>query len=151
MNSDELLFQQYKLYTEQKDTFVERSFATNKFYLVLVLVMLVVVFLTQDINFHNKVNLSLVLCIAGAALSALWWLNMDSYNFLIKMKFSKVIQEIEKSLPGQPYEMEYQAIIDYRKNKKMFLFSDIQKALALLSFLLYFVLLMIELVPMLAS
>ncbi len=139
MNSDEIMFQQYKLYTEQKDRFVDRSFHTNKFYLVLVLMLILVMFLTKDLSFVYGLSASLIFSAAGIAICVLWWINMDCYNFLIKVKLGRVIEEIEKNLPAQPYTQEFVAIKDLRKNKREFLFSDMQKALAILVLLLFFV------------
>lgn len=139
MNSDEIMFQQYKLYTEQKDRFVDRSFHTNKFYLVLVLVLILTMFLTKDFTFVYGLSSTLVFSAAGIAICVLWWINMDSYNFLIKVKLGRVIEEIEKNLPTQPYTQEFAAIKDLRKNKREFLFADTQKALATLVLLLFFV------------
>ena len=34
MDRDELIFQEYKLYAEQKENFIDRNFQTNKFYMV---------------------------------------------------------------------------------------------------------------------
>ena len=45
---------------------------------------------------------------------------------------------MEKQLPYQPYADEYKGIKDYRENKKMFLFSDMQKTFAVLVFLMFF-------------
>lgn len=73
---------------------------------------------------------------------------MDTYNCLIKIKFSKVLEEMEKQLPMQPYNMEYRAIRDFRKNKKMFLFSDMQKIFAIVLFLVFFILLLMEVIPL---
>lgn len=149
MNPDEIKFQQYKLYTEQKECFVNRSFYTNKFYLALILVLIVLMFFTKDYSFCCGLTSTLVFSLAGMAICVLWWINMDSYNFLIKIKFSKVIEEIEKSLPVQPFGSEYAAIQDFRKNKKIFMFSDMQKILATLSLLLFFVLFINESTPLL--
>lgn len=138
MNSDEMIFQQYKLYTEQKEKFVDRSFTTNKFYLFLVLVLILTMYLTKDYSFIYRLTSTLVFSVAGMAISILWWMNVDAYNFLIKVKLSKVIEEIEKQLPAKPYTQEFIAIKDFRKNKREFLFADIQKTLAILAFLLFF-------------
>ena len=59
----------------------------------------------------------------------------------------KVLQEMEKQLPIQPYAMEYKAMKDFRNNKKGFVFSDMQKIFAIFSFLTFFVMLMVELIP----
>lgn len=140
MNSDEIIFQQYKLYTEQKERFVDRSFHTNKFYLLLVLGLVLTMFLTKDFSFAYGLSSTLIFSAAGMAICVLWWINMDSYNFLIKVKLGKVIEEIEKSLPVKPYTQEFVAIKDLRKSKREFLFADMQKVLAIIVLLLFFVL-----------
>ena len=141
MNTEELIFQQYKLYTEQKEKFVDRSFHTNKFYLVLILVIMLTMFLTKDYSFVFGLSSTLIFSAVGFAVCILWWMNVDAYNFLIKVKFSKVIEELEKKLPVQPYAQEFAAITDLRKSKREFLFADIQKGLATLTLLLFLVLL----------
>ena len=146
MNNEELVMAQYRLYSEQKEKFVDRTFMTNKFYMVLILVLFFLVFTTKNLVL-GRLSAPCVFCIAGIISCSLWWLNVDAYNCLIKIKFSKVLEELEKQLPYQPYAMEYKAIKDYRKNKKGFLFSDIQKMFAIVAFLLFFILLLIEIVP----
>ena len=146
MSNDELIMAQYRLYSEQKEKFVDRTFMTNKFYMVLILALFFLVFITQKFAI-GRVSAPSVFCLAGIISCALWWLNVDSYNCLIKIKYSKVLEEIEKQLPYQPNAMEYKAIKDYRINKKGFLFSDIQKMFAIVAFLLFFILLLIEFIP----
>lgn len=138
MNSEEILFQQYKLYAEQKEGFVNRSFVTNKFYLFLILSLILVMYLIKDYSFIYGISSILVFSFAGMIICILWWINVDSYNFLIKIKLSKVLEEIEKKLPIQPYAQEFAAIKDFKKNKREFLFADIQKSLATLVFLMFF-------------
>lgn len=140
MNSEEIILHQYKIYSEQKEKFVDRSFCTNKFYLLLILVLIVTMYLTKDYSFIFGLSSTLVFSAAGLAVCLLWWINVDSYNFLIKVKLGSVLEEIEKQLPVKPYTQEITAIRDLRKNKREFLFADIQKALATLVFLLFFVL-----------
>ncbi len=140
MNLEEIIFQQYKLYAEQKEKFVDRSFFTNKFYLLLVLVIILTMFLTKDYSFPYGLSSTFIFSIAGIAICLLWWINVDSYNFLIKVKLSKVLEEMEKRLPAQPYTQEFLVIKDFRKNKREFLFADIQKILAILVLLLFFIL-----------
>ena len=146
MNSEEIVFQQYKLYAEQKEEFISRSFMSNKFYLFLVLALLLAMFLTKGYFFvYGWLTSTLVFSGAGMATCVLWWINVDSYNFLIKIKFSKVLEEIEKQLPVQPYTKEFEAIKDFKKNKREFLFADIQKLLTVFVFLMFFFLLVHEL------
>ncbi|MGN1125471.1 MAG: hypothetical protein ACI4SM_04725 [Candidatus Gastranaerophilaceae bacterium] len=150
MTQEDLIFAQYKLYAEQKERFIDRSFTTNKFYTILVLVLVVANFLTANILIA-KVAAPLILSVIGVVICWLWWLNMDSYNCLIKIKFSKVIEELEKKLPVQPYNMEYRAISDYRKNKKVFLFSDMQKIFAILMLLIFLITFLYEVIPFFVS
>jgi len=146
MTNEELIFAQYKLYSEAKEKFVDRSFATNKFYMMLVIALLVLIFATKGILF-GKISAPAIFTVIGMISCTLWWLNIDSYNCLIKIKFSKVLEEIEKQLPLQPYAMEYKALKDFRNNKKGFVFSDIQNVFAVISFLIFFSLLLIDLMP----
>lgn len=147
MNSEEIIFEQYKLYTEQKERFVDRSFQTNKFYLLLVLILVLVMFVTKGFTFAFGLTSTMIYSFAGIAICILWWINMDAYNFLIKVKLAKVIEEIEKHLPTQPYTNEFIAIRDLRKNKRMFLFSDMQKTLAVFALLMFLILLINEVAP----
>lgn len=144
MNSEEILFQQYKLYTEQKEKFVDRSFNSNKFYLLLILALILTMYLTKDYSFIYGLSSILVFSAIGITICFLWWINVDSYNLLIKIKLSKVIEEIEKKLPIQPYTQEFLAIKDFKKNKREFLFADIQKLLAIILLLLFSLLFIYE-------
>lgn len=146
MTNEELIFAQYKLYSESKEKFIDRTFNTNKFYIVLNIVLLLTVFLTKGMAFGRMTSPALF-SIIGLICCSLWWLNMDSYNCLIKIKFSKVLEEMEKQLPFQPYAMEYKALNNFRNNKKGFVFSDMQKIFAIFCFLAFFVIFMIEVIP----
>lgn len=143
-----LIMQQYKLYAEQKDNFIKRSFSVNRFYMCLVIVLLLLSNITKNVIFVYAISLPFVFSIIGLGVCILWWMNMDSYNLLIKIKFSKVLEEIEKQLPVQPYSMEHNGIVEYRENKKEFLFSDMQKLFAIVMFIVFFVSLIDELIRM---
>lgn len=143
-----LIMQQYKLYAEQKDNFIKRSFGVNRFYMVLVIILLLLINLTKNVLFVYAVSLPFIFSIMGLGICVLWWMNMDSYNLLIKIKFSRVLEELEKQLPVKPYSMEHDAITEYRENKKAFLFSDMQKVFAIVMFISFFVCLIDELIHM---
>jgi hypothetical protein len=99
MNSEEIMFQQYKLYSDQKEKFVDRSFQTNKFYLFLILGLFFMMLITKGLTFVFGLTSTLIFSVAGIAICILWWVNVDSYNFLIKVKLGKVIEEIERNYP----------------------------------------------------
>ncbi len=151
MTSEEIVLQLYKIYSEQKEKFVDRSFCTNKFYLILILGLILTMYLVKDYSFIFGLSSTLVFSAAGLAVCILWWINVDSYNFLIKVKLSNVLEQIEKQFPVKPYTEEITAINDIRKNRREFLFADIQKALATLVFILFFVLFINEVLSVVLS
>ena len=151
MTSEELILEEYKTYTQVKENFVDRMFMTNKFYLVLILLLFLVTLFTQGFSFCWEISATVVFSAIGMVISILWWSNMDSYSLLIKVKLAGVIEEIEKQLPVKPSSMEYTAIKDYRKNKKMFVFSDAQKALATICFLFFFIFFINSFMPLISK
>jgi len=151
MSEQDLIFQQYRLYSEQKEIFISRSFMINRFYLCLAIILLIIMFLTKTAVFAYNIPLAALIGIIGMGSTMLWWANMDAYNMLIKIKFSKVLEQIEKQLPVQPYADEYKGIKEFRENKKMFLFSDMQKAFAVAIFLMFFIGFIDSLIPVIIS
>ena len=147
MDREELIFQEYKTYCEQKENFIDRNFKTNRFYMVSVFVLIVALSYTGNIVFLNKISATLVFALLGMSVSALWWMNVDSYNTLIKIKYANVIEKIEEKFPVKPFTDEYQGIDEYR-GKKVFMFSDIQKLIAAVSALFFFALCVSEISPL---
>lgn len=146
MSNEDLIFEQYKLYSEAKEKFIDRTFRTNKFYMVFVVVLMLLVFLSNGLSF-GSITAPALFSAVGIICCTLWWLNMDAYNCLIKIKYSKVLEEIEKQLPFQPYAMEYKALRDFRNNKKGFVFGDIQKIFAVVCLLIFFIMFLIDFIP----
>ena len=92
MDIDEIILQQYQIYSESKEKFIDRTFRTNKFYMVLVIALLLFAFVTRGLSFA-RLTAPTLFSIIGIICCSLWWLNMDAYNCLIKIKFSKVLEE----------------------------------------------------------
>ena len=65
---------------------------------------------------------------------------------MIKIKFANVIERIEEKLPVKPFTDEYKGIEEFR-NKKVFMFSDIQKIIAVVGALFFFAVFVSELSP----
>lgn len=146
MDRDELVWSEYRLYAEQKENFIDRNFATNKFYMVAIVVMIFSLIYTGNVVFLNYISATLIFALLGVAVSSLWWMNVDSYNTLIKIKYANVIEKIEEKLPVKPFTEEYKGIDDFR-NKKVFMFSDIQKFIAVIAALFFFAVFVNELTP----
>ena len=147
MDRDELIFSEYRLYSEQKENFIERNFRTNRFYMASVFVLFVALIYTGNVIFLNKISATLVFALLGVSVSALWWMNVDSYNTLIKVKYANVLEKIEEKLPVKPFTDEYKGIDDFRSNK-IFMFSDIQKLIAVVTALFFFAVCVSEITPL---
>lgn len=147
MSNEDLIIEQYNTYSQHKEKFIDRSFMTNKFYNMLIILLFILIFLMKDYSICKIFNAGFIFSVAGIITSILWWINMDSYNFLIKIKISKALEEIEKSLPVQPYTMEFSAVRSSKRKKQTFLFTDMQKIFAVLSLLMFFTLMLATLIP----
>ncbi len=132
-----IALEQYRIYSEAKERFIDRQFTTNKFYLVLNIVLLIAAYILATLT--PQYQPVIVICVIGIAITLMWWMNIDSYQMLIKVKYSKVLEYLETRLPEQPYHKEY---VDYnamKKSKGIIVFGDFQKALALAIMSVYFV------------
>ena len=137
MDRDELIFQEYKMYAEQKENFIDRNFQTNKFYMISFVAIIFAMIFTSNVMFMEKLSATLLFSLIGISVCALWWMNVDSYNTLIKIKYANVLEAIEEKLPIKPFTEEYKGIEEFR-NKKVFMFSDIQKIIAIFGALFFF-------------
>ena len=127
MDRDELIFQEYRMYAEQKENFIDRNFRTNRFYMISFVAIIFAMIFTGNVVFMSKISATLVFSLIGISVCALWWMNVDAYNILIKIKYANVLEVIEEKLPVKPFTDEYKGIEEFRNNK-VFMFSDIQKA-----------------------
>ncbi len=146
MDRDDMILQEYKLYTEQKENFIDRNFRTNRFYMVSFLVVILAMIFTSNVVFMERISSALLFSLIGISVCALWWMNVDSYNTLIKIKFANVIEKIEEKLPVKPFTEEYKGIEEFR-DKKVFMFSDIQKLIAVIGALFFFAVFVSEASP----
>ncbi len=147
MDRDELILREYELYTQQKENFIDRNFKTNKFYMTAIVILVFALIYTGNVVFLTKISATLIFALLGVSISALWWMNVDSYNTLIKIKYANVIEQIEEKFPVKPFTDEYAGIAEF-KNKKVFMFSDIQKLIAAGSALFFFAICISEFAPL---
>ena len=138
MNSQDdkyLILEQYRIYSDAKERFIERQFATNRFYLVLNLIILITTYvLAALIPQYEPI---IVLTLIGVAISVMWWMNIDSYQMLIKVKYAKVLEYLETRLPEQPYHKEYVDYTQMKKKNGVIVFGDFQKILSVLIIAVY--------------
>ena len=139
-----LLFEQYKVYCQMKEGFVDRNFMTNKFYLCVVIGIFVIMFFTRNVSFDYNISANLVMSILGMAVAFFWWSNADAYNIMIKVKLKHVIDEMEKQLPMAVHLIEMKNFTQYKKQNKVVIFSDMQKGVAISMILIFFILFLLE-------
>lgn len=147
MDREELIFQEYKMYAEQKENFIDRNFRTNRFYMISFVAIIIAMIYTNNVVFLERISATLIFSLIGISVCALWWMNVDSYNTLIKVKFANVLERIEEKLPVKPFTEEYKGIEEFRNNK-VFVFSDIQKIVAVFGALFFFAVFVSEISPL---
>lgn len=138
MDYQNVLVQEYTAYLESKDRFIERAFAINRFYMILVLILLFVTVTLKVFYIAKLLPLVILASASGMATSVLWWLNQDAYAYLSKIKLSTVLENFEQHLPVQPHSLEYKEIQKNKEKKKSVVFADIQKIIAFVSFMIFF-------------
>jgi len=136
-NEKYLILEQYRIYSDAKEKFIDRQFTTNKFYLVLNIIILITTYILSTLT--PQYHAVIVLCVIGIAVSLMWWVNIDTYQMLIKVKYANVLEYLETKLPEQPYHKEFMDYTQMKKNKKLIVFGDFQKNLAIIITVVYFV------------
>ncbi len=138
MDKDEkyVLLEQYRIYSDAKEKFIDREFTTNRFYLVLnIIVLLATYFLSALTPQYQPV---IILSIIGLSISLMWWINIDTYQTMIKIKYANVLEYLETKLPERPYNKEYNDYKELKKQKHLIVFSDFQKILTIIIAGIYF-------------
>ena len=132
-----LILEQYRIYSEAKEKFIDRHFATNKFYLVLNIIILIATYVLCTLT--PQYQLVIVMSVIGLAITLMWWMNIGSYQLLIKVKYAKVLEFLETRLPEQPYHKEFVDYTQMKKNNNLIVFGDFQKWLTIIIACVYFV------------
>ena len=78
--------------------------------------------------------------VIGFAITMMWWMNIDSYQTLIKVKYAKVLEYLETKLPEDPNHREFIKYNEMKKKNNLIVFGDFQKYLTLSVALVYVVL-----------
>ncbi|MBR1754382.1 hypothetical protein IJ732_06040 [bacterium] len=134
MDREEKVLQEYILYVQHKENFVNRTFDANKFYLISALVVLCIAVPVVFIPFANIFGI--LFSIIGMVLCILWKMNINAYKRLLKIKFQNVIERLEDELPVKPYQMESEALKEQNQTKG-FMFADMQTILSFVIFVAF--------------
>ena len=151
MDREEKVLQEYILYVQHKENFVNRTFDANKFYLIITLVMLCVTVPVTLIPFASGVIFAMLFAVIGMGLCVLWIMNINAYKRLLKIKFKSVIEKMEDELPVKPYQLESQALKEDAEKRTGFMFGDMQRVLSIIIFITYIAVFVNEVILLLSS
>lgn len=136
MDEKHLILEQYRIYNEMKERFIDRSFMINRFYMIFAAVFLfttIIVKMTMPAQYFLLLGLE----IFGMAICVMWISNQDAYSSIIKIKYNSVIERLEDDLPKSPNKAEYKELTEQRANKTLILVKDIQKWFAIFLMLVF--------------
>ena len=145
MDEKHLILEQYRIYNEMKESFINRSFLVNRFFMLITAVLFFGLIITKMIIL-NGYFLLLGIELFGIASCIMWISNQDAYSTIIKIKYNAVIERLEDYLPKAPNRDEYKELTDKRSKKRVILVKDIQKWFAVLLMLIFFANLLIDFV-----
>ncbi len=115
------MIEQYRIYIEEKEKFIDRTFSTNKFFLVFCTALFTLIFFsTEHTTSSYGLTLDILLALIGIITCLLWLNNVNVYDVIISIKLKKVIDKLEEVLPLQPHLLEKKEFEEYRKTKGKF-------------------------------
>lgn len=127
------LIDQYKIYLQTSENLVSRRQSVSSFYITvntaLISVSAVLIALFNDIN--EKATIILILSIMGIVLDISWHKILEAYGVLNSSKM-KVISIIEKKLPVNLYDSEWEIMCDKLSNRKYVSFTDSEKRIPII-------------------
>ncbi len=137
----------YREYNNSMEKFKAHNFASNRFYIIVLMLVLLIILLAKQIFISGSLLFTFGFSFIGLCTSIMWVITQDSYSHLISIKTGKVLEEIEKELPVKPYTLEHEEIRRYKSGKKFFSFDNMQNFLALAMALIFTILFFSEIVP----
>ena len=143
MDDKQIFFEQYKLFVKTADDITMRRLQTNKFYLTILLGLFTIAgFFSKNeiIGVLNEQVILILISVIGLALSAIWYINIESFKRLNSAKF-KVILEMEKELPCACFAKEW----DYRDPDSYPILTKIEKFLPIMMGIIFFIILLVGL------
>ena len=137
MEEKQEIMELYKEFTYTKENFVNRSFAVNKFYIVIITILLISLGVIKEFFVKDGSLTAIAVGLSGFACSLLLWSNQDAYSYLLKIKFSAVIDKMEEKFCFQPCIEELKAIRQNAKDRKTYVFADVQKLFAVITMMIF--------------
>jgi hypothetical protein len=143
----EHIFEQYKMYVESAEKVSDRRSNLNTFYLSLTTTVAGVIGYLKTNKIENNEYLIIVLSIS-AILICIYWVNLlENYRKLNSGKF-KVIHEIEKELPLNLFEYEWEKLGKGKDPKLYKKLSNVEKAIPYIFGFLFLLIILFEIANM---
>jgi uncharacterized membrane protein len=121
-----LLLEQWKTCVEMANCNSEKRISTNNVYITINTAIFAIISSTWS-------NKNILLSVVGIIVCILWTFSINSYKRLNSEKY-KIINEMERKLPTQPFSYEWFILGNDNKYKR---FTKVEKALPLLFIILY--------------
>lgn len=135
----EMIFEQYKIYQRTSEDLVERRQHVNSFYQTVNSAL--ITFMGAFISFaglSSSFLIILISSIAGIILDISWINILESYGRLNSAKM-KVLSLLERNLPVELYQVEWEIMSDKLNNKKYVSFTDSEKRIPKIFFAVYLI------------
>lgn len=120
-----IVIEQYKLYVEMADRISSRRLTANSFFLSINTALVALTSYINNISNSSLLSSSLLISLAGMILCYMWYRLIRSYKDLNTAKF-KVIHNMEKMLPFNPYDAEWIEVGEGKNKKKYLPFTNIE-------------------------
>ena len=141
----EHILEQYKMYVESAEKVSDRRSNLNTFYLSLTTTIAGVIGYLKTNTINNSEYLIVALSISGI-LICIYWVNLlENYRKLNSGKF-KVIHEIEKELPLNLYEYEWEKLGKGNDPKLYKKLSNVEKIIPFIFGVLFLLVVIVEVV-----
>lgn len=131
----DFIFKQYEICVDMADKISQRRGISNHFYSALLLAFVSAIALIFKDSLYESAGLIIILSLLGIAFSVIWILNIKSYKTLNKSKF-KVIFEMEKLLPYNPYSKEWDYIAEENKYIRLTKIETLVPTIFIMAFVL---------------
>lgn len=139
----EHILEQYKMYVESAEKVSDRRSNLNTFYLSLTTTIAGIIGYLKTNTTNNSEYLIIGLSISGILICFYWVNLLENYRKLNSGKF-KVIHEIEKELPLNLYEYEWEKLGKGNDPKLYKKLSNVEKVIPFIFGLLFLLVVIIE-------
>jgi hypothetical protein len=140
------LLEQYKLYVEMTDQVSTRRAHTNRFYVSLLSGLLALLSIVMSKGGFARIPGMVILGIGilGILMCILWFFTIRDYRRLNSAKF-EVVNQMERHLPFQPYDREWEILGKGKGGRRYFGLSRIEQYVSLLAAIPFLLLLIYSL------